>query len=157
MTTTTIKGEQSQAVPIARIPTAPPQYDASAFNQIIDITGQNFDSLAGPNAQEESETLVELQTSSFTVGPSSGLNLIDTTGGAITVTLQPAASYIGRLIIFKRITAGANNITIQCSGAEKIDGAATITMPTQWQARGLKSTSNATGTGSAWVVVWSYL
>lgn len=154
MTTTTIKGEQSQAVPIARIPTAPPQYDASAFNQIIDITGQNFDSLAGPNAQEESETLVELQTSSFTVGPSSGLILLDTTAGDITATLQPAKSYIGRLLYFKKIVA-ANKTTITPAGGETIDGAATKVLNTQWSGVGIKSTGNATGTGAAWVIVCS--
>ena len=53
-------------------------------------------------------------------------------GGAITMTLPPAALVPGRIYTFKRINSGANAVVIDPSGAETIDGAATYTLSAQW-------------------------
>jgi hypothetical protein len=50
---------------------------------------------------------------------------VDTSGGAVTVTLTPAAAITGREYIIKKTTGDANAITIDPNGAETIDGAAT--------------------------------
>lgn len=153
MALVTIKGETSQSTSLSRIPTSPATYNQSDYNQITDVITQNLNNLATPSAQEISETLVEIQTASFTVGSASGLILVNTTAAVVVATLQPSTNYIGRVLIFTRITAGPNNLTIDADGSETIGGAANITMPNQWQTIVLKSTSNGSGTGTAWVVV----
>ena len=58
--------------------------------------------------------------------------LVDATSGAVTVTLPAAASSIGMRLIVKKIDASANAVTIDGSGAETIDGAATQSTTTQY-------------------------
>ncbi len=60
------------------------------------------------------------------------LIIADATGGAITMTLPPAALVPGRIYVFKRINSGANAVIVDPSGAETIDGAATYTLSAQW-------------------------
>lgn len=58
---------------------------------------------------------------------------VDTTGGAVTITLPTAASIAGRYYIVQKI-AGGNNVTVDGDGAETINGAANKTISTQWAA-----------------------
>lgn len=55
---------------------------------------------------------------------------VDTTGGNITVNLLAVASFVHRPLVIKNIS-GANNVIIDPSGAETIDGNATITLGPQ--------------------------
>lgn len=70
----------------------------------------------------------------------------DATGGAFTVTLLPAADARGRDYTIKKIDATAN-VTVAADGSETIDGAASVTLSTQWQAVTVRSN------GTAWFVV----
>jgi hypothetical protein len=60
------------------------------------------------------------------------LFLVDTTGGAVTITLPTMADNIGKKITITRLTAGANALTVDGEGAETINGAATQLIPTQY-------------------------
>lgn len=57
---------------------------------------------------------------------------VDTTGGAVTITLSVSDNTDGRVIIVNDIAnnAGTASITIATEGSEKIDGADTIVLST---------------------------
>ena len=55
-------------------------------------------------------------------------NLVDATGGNVTITLPPAASFPGKFFIIKRQDASGNTVTIQPSGSDEIDTLATDTL-----------------------------
>jgi hypothetical protein len=75
------------------------------------------------------------------------LLLCDSTAGAVTVTLPPAALVPGRIYVFKRINAGANNVVVDGYASETIDGATTYTLSSQWA--GVTVMSN----GTAWFII----
>jgi len=52
---------------------------------------------------------------------------------ASTVTLPSAVGIKNSVYTVKKTNAGAGNVTIGCSGAQTIDGAATYTIANQWQ------------------------
>jgi hypothetical protein len=55
--------------------------------------------------------------------------LLDSTGGAFTLTLLSAATYgAGRELILKRKEGGANAVTVDAAGSETIDGALTVSL-----------------------------
>ena len=58
--------------------------------------------------------------------------LADSTGGAFSVNLPAAADNLDRVIVVKRMNAGANTITIDPNGSETIDGVATHPLTTQY-------------------------
>lgn len=71
-------------------------------------------------------------TASYSVDNETAI-LADATGGAITVTLPLSNSEtINRAILVKRLNAGANAVTVQRSGADLIDGAATNVLGAQY-------------------------
>lgn len=61
------------------------------------------------------------------------LILADATAGAVTITLPAAASSAGHRLIIKKTDASANAVTVDGSGAETIDGAATASLTAQYQ------------------------
>ena len=75
------------------------------------------------------------------------LIVADAAGGAITMTLPPAALVPGRIYTFKRINSGANAVIVDPSGAETIDGAATYTLSAQWNSVTIMSN------GTAWFII----
>lgn len=75
------------------------------------------------------------------------LLICDASGGAITMTLPPAALVPGRIYAFKRINAGANQVVVDGYGAETIDGAATHTLTPQWNSVTIMSN------GTAWFIL----
>jgi hypothetical protein len=75
------------------------------------------------------------------------LLLCNSTAGAVTITLPPAALVPGRIYVFKRINAGANNVVVDGFGSETIDGALTNTLSSQWA--GVTVMSN----GTAWFII----
>lgn len=56
----------------------------------------------------------------------------DATGGAFTVTLPTAVGATSKTYTIKRMNAGANAVTVACSGAETIDGSATYSLSSQY-------------------------
>ena len=56
--------------------------------------------------------------------------LVDTSGGPVTYSLLPAATFVGRLLYVKNL--GINTMTVDAHAAETIDGAATAATSTQY-------------------------
>lgn len=73
--------------------------------------------------------------------------LVDCTGGAITVTLPPAADCTSREYVIKKSDVSGNTITIEGDGAETIDGALNKTVSNQYNYYAVKSN------GSAWYII----
>lgn len=81
-------------------------------------------------------------------GAKNGTFLVDASGANRNVFL-PATSTItaGTIFIIKKTDASANTVTIDTTGGQTIDGAATQTLTTQWETMRVQST------GSAWVTI----
>lgn len=60
------------------------------------------------------------------------LILANATGGAITVTLPPAAENEGRVIAVKKTDVSVNAVTVDGNGSETIDGATTKALASQY-------------------------
>ena len=75
------------------------------------------------------------------------LIIADATAGAITMTLPPAALVPGRIYLFKRINAGANQVIVDGYAAETIDGNLTHTLTPQWNSVTIMSN------GVAWFIL----
>ena len=73
--------------------------------------------------------------------------LVDATGGARTITLPPAAAHLHRIYNIKKIDVSVNAVTIDGNGGETIEGAATQTLPNQWDAYTIQSN------GTAWFII----
>lgn len=86
-------------------------------------------------------------TASTSIVSSDFAIIANSTAGAITVSLPPAATSNGRVFFVKRVNAGANNVTVDPFGSETIDGAATHVLTAQW-AR-VEFVSN----GTAWFII----
>lgn len=71
----------------------------------------------------------------------------DTTGGAVIVTLPLVAGTRGKVYHLKKLSASANNLTIEGNGSETIDGAANVAFNTQNMCKIVVST------GAAWLLV----
>lgn len=66
------------------------------------------------------------KTADYTATVADAIVLIDTTGGAVTITLPAVATMTGRMLVMKKIsTPDANTVTLDGNGAEQIDGALT--------------------------------
>lgn len=100
---------------------------------------------AGAINQLATRRLTVKDTITATYALEDGFDVIpaDTTSAAFTITLPKAGKHKGRVIYIKRIDASANNLTVDGDGSETIDGAASITLTTQWEIRRL--TSDGTG------------
>lgn len=75
-----------------------------------------------------------------------GIVLADATAGAITLTLPQAEAMRGRVLTIKK-RDNANNVVVDGYGAETVDGAASVTLTTQYQVVTVVSD------GAAWHVV----
>ena len=75
--------------------------------------------------------------------------LVDTTSGDITTTLPAVAGCVSRVYIFKK-KVEANNMIIATNASETIDGAASLTFPSQYDCIGMQSN------GTEWNVLWKY-
>lgn len=110
------------------------------LNRIADGTGT-----AASNAASYSVT--RSINASGAILTTDSVILANSTAGAITVSLPPAATATGRVFVVKRVNAGANNVTVDPFGAETIDGAATNVLSAQWAY--VRFVSN----GTAWFIV----
>ena len=72
---------------------------------------------------------VSTQTSSFTASLLVDYYLIDTTSGAVTVTMPVAKN--NQQLTFIR-TAGANSVTLNRAGTDMINGATSLTISTSY-------------------------
>lgn len=76
-------------------------------------------------------------TTSYSAIPSDHVILVDTSGGNITITLPSATRIKGKVYRIKRVTGGGNSLTIATADAATIDGAASISLPDQWDVAAL--------------------
>lgn len=58
----------------------------------------------------------------------------DTSGGAVTHALSPAAAVQGQRVTIKKTDASANTVTVDPNGAETIDGGGSYAISAQWAA-----------------------
>lgn len=68
------------------------------------------------------------KAANFTCDGVASLYAVTVGAGGVTAILPPAASWKGKRLTFKRMDAGAGAFILDGSGAELIDGAATITL-----------------------------
>lgn len=64
--------------------------------------------------------------SPYTLLATTGVLLVDTQAGVVTVDLPAAATLDGHMVTIKRMGTGVNAITIDPAAAETIDGGATL-------------------------------
>ncbi len=86
-------------------------------------------------------------TASTTVVETDYTVLCDATTSAITLTLLPASSSSGAILIVKKINNTANNITIDPFGTELIDNASTFVLTTYLQSVTIQSN------GTSWFII----
>jgi hypothetical protein len=78
-------------------------------------------------------TTVKAVSAAYTVEPEVFWVRVDASGGAVTVTLPPVG-VTGRPIGIMKSDASANAVTVDGSGSETIEGAATQSLPSQYDA-----------------------
>lgn len=86
-------------------------------------------------------------TASATLSANDYTVLVNATGGAVTVTLPAASTVSGQTFHVKKIDATANAVTLDGSGTETIDGAATKSTTTQWASYSVQSN------GTEWFIL----
>lgn len=89
------------------------------------------------------------KTAAYTLVKTDFVILGDATAAAFTISLPTAVGIGGQLFCVKKIDSSANAVTIDPSGAETIDGAATVSLGAQWASRLLISD------GANWLVLAS--
>ncbi|WP_017773838.1 hypothetical protein [Paraburkholderia kururiensis] len=95
-------------------------------------------------------TLTTATNSSYSVSSQDGMVRCDATSGAFTVNLPDAQSVpIGQSIVFKKVDSSANAVTLSGVGGQKMDGASTLALSSQYATKRLMST------GTGWDVVLS--
>lgn len=85
-------------------------------------------------------------TGSGSIAPDDYMLLVNASGGAVTLTLPPVGNSPDASFLIKKTDATANTVTVDGSGAETIDGAATKVISSQWEAYQFYSN------GTAWYV-----
>ncbi len=89
------------------------------------------------------------KTAAYTLTKDDKVILVDATGGAITITLPPAAFSKSLIYVIKKIDVSANAITVDGNASETIDGATTQALSSQWD--GIRIGCN----GTAWFILSS--
>lgn len=74
------------------------------------------------------------------------VHVIVDAGAPLTITLPPAAEWLGRDLIVTRINA-THTVTVDADGSETISGSATFAMTTQWTSLTLR------GYSGGWLIV----
>lgn len=92
-------------------------------------------------------------TATATLFPSDEIITVDTTAGNVTLTLPGAAGCRGLMITVKRLSAGANTLTIAAAGTDLIDGASSTSLPTQYDAAILAAVLTASPNTYGWVLL----
>ena len=64
---------------------------------------------------------------------------VDASGGAVTVVLPAASGHTGKLIEVRKTDSSANTVTVDGSGAETINGSATLVIYSQYDSYSLRS------------------
>ena len=133
--------QQIATVPLAQtLPDPPPLEDIKLSAWLFELRRT-----VEENAETTARSLAALKTSvtepttaitdtAYSATDDDFLLLADATGGAITITLPPAADVLYQIFIIKRLNSGANSVIVDGDGAETIDGAANKTLLNQYDA-----------------------
>lgn len=87
-------------------------------------------------------TPIREESSNYTITSSDGTVGVDTSGGAVTITLPAVAAVTAGIKYTIKNIDGANAVTVDADGSETIDGATTATVP---YPNALKVQSTGTG------------
>jgi len=72
------------------------------------------------------------KTANYTASVSDHTIICNNTSGTITISLPPAAGASGRIYVIKKISTALNDVIIDGSTTETIDGALTMTLSAQY-------------------------
>jgi hypothetical protein len=113
-------------------------YDGEKLRQAVLLIQQAFDKIllfTGPAYLGVSASVTPRTStaSAVTVTLNDWLLLVDTSAGAVTVTLPTPSAAIGRCFEIKRTTGGGAALTVETPSGT-IDGAPTASIPTQYVA-----------------------
>lgn len=87
-----------------------------------------------PNTAPSVILTVASKTTTYTATTSDDVILADTSGGAWTLTLYAASGNSGKVLTIKKTTSDFSALTIDANDSETIDGQATTTVNTQFEA-----------------------
>lgn len=130
-----------QQIPV--LPQAPKTYSSEQLDQLNRTLVTYLNKLVLGLASPEYLSDATAVTSNYTLLTTDTTLFVNTTGGNVTVTLLPAAGFLNRRLAIKRLTAGANTLTVAADGAELIDGSGTLSLPTQYDSVILQSYNGA--------------
>jgi hypothetical protein len=100
------------------------------------------------NSVASTVTAVKASTYTAAIGE---LVRVDTSAGAVTINLPTAVGNAGHVIVVKKVDAGAvNDVTIDGTGSETIDGSTTNTIVAASEARGSRT---LVSDGANWLVI----
>lgn len=112
----------SQLVPLAKKDSDPDLYlFLEEFTRKVDET---VDFLLRPTFRSVSANYTAVDNDYHICG--------DATSGAFSITLMPASQAIGKVLVFKKVDASGNAVTVDGSGSETIDGSATYALSSQY-------------------------
>lgn len=86
-----------------------------------------------------------------TLGETHETLLVDASGAARIITLPARSDVEGRVYTVKKIDSSANTVTVTRAGLDTIDGATTVVLSTQYQARTVQAGP------SEWNIIHGYL
>jgi hypothetical protein len=86
-------------------------------------------------------------TGDYTIPLGTSFVPVDASGGAVTITLRPAAEEENRRITVKKIDSSPNNVIVDGNGSETVDDATTAVITLQYESICLYSD------GTEWWVV----
>jgi hypothetical protein len=91
---------------------------------------------------------VAAKTANYTATIADNVITVDATAGNVSITLPAASSAfsgsLGSMFRFKRLDGSVNTITIATAGADTIDGAASVTLVTQYSSKDIVALSAST-------------
>ncbi len=109
------------------------EYNASEIHQQLGLLTQSI-------APQITRTVTHASpTSALMVTTSDDTVLCDATDGAFAVTLPIAAQVQFLKVSVKKIDASGHAVTLTASGSDTIDGAATVSLGTQYKSRTIQS------------------
>jgi hypothetical protein len=112
-----------------------------------DVYANVFRGAAGVRTSGHLFVKVVSKTANYTAAATETVILVDATSGAITITLPAVAGVDGQVYVVKKIDSSGNAVTVDASSSELIDGAANVSLATQWAKTMIVSN------GSAWYTV----
>ncbi|MFQ5874303.1 MAG: hypothetical protein ACE5JL_10945 [Dehalococcoidia bacterium] len=112
-----------------------------SVNNVSIITAESGQVTFGDTVLKDFRVPQATKTANYTATATDKIIGVDTTGGAVTITLPTAETTAGRTYVVKDQggSAGTNNITVATEGAQTIDGSATDAISANYGSQGYYS------------------